>query len=89
MLPVAPKIMKKASSKAYPLADRPKKKKKRWQKSKEDVAYLKVEFAKRAIWSDDEKIEIALRLNTTKEKIGKWNWEERRKMGAAMDHEGS
>ena len=38
--------MKKQSSRAYPLAERPKVKK-RWQKSKEDVAILKAEFAKK------------------------------------------
>lgn len=77
--------MKKQSSRSYPLAERPKVKK-RWQKSKEDVAYLKAEFAKKQIWTDEEKIEIATRLGTTKEKIGKWNWEERRKLGANCEH---
>jgi len=51
------------------------------------VKFLKAEFAKKQIWTDEEKIEIAEKLGTTKEKIGKWNWEERRKLGAEMEKE--
>ena len=47
----------------------------------EQLAELKKEFKKKPFWDEDDKFRIGKKLGLEPVKVGKWNWDERKKQG--------
>lgn len=59
-------------------------KRRRQQTSSEEKSILEAEYQKNPTWDYQKKCDLALRLNFTFCKIGKWNWDRRKKEEAQI-----
>lgn len=62
--------------------------KKRLRKTPEQKAILLKEFEKHYEWTEEDKMRIAIMIDSDPITVGKWNWDERKKRGMPTERKG-